>query len=188
MKKLVLALALAAGSAQAAWQLDSAQSSLHFVTVKNDVVAETHRFTQLQGQWADDGQFRVEIPVQSLDTQIPLRNERMLEHLFQAKQYPLIQATGTLPANKVAALKTGDTLNEKVDMALTLLDQTQTVVVDLALVKLADNRVLAYTKAPVLVKATEFKLDGGVAKLQALAKLNRIELVVPVNFSVQFSH
>jgi len=42
MRKFVLALALCASSAHAAWQLDNDQSSLKFVTVKNDVVAETH--------------------------------------------------------------------------------------------------------------------------------------------------
>lgn len=187
MKKLMLALALAAGSVQAAWQLDAQQSSLHFVTVKNDVVAETHSFKQLQGQWADNGQFSVEIPVQGLDTLIPIRNERMLEHLFNAKQFPAIKATGALDTAKITALKTDAVHQEKVELNLTLLDQTQKVTVDLSVVKLADNRVLAYTKTPVLVKATDFKLDGGVKKLQEIAKLNRIELVVPVSFDVQFS-
>lgn len=187
MKKLILALALTTGTAQAAWQLDAQQSSLRFVTVKNDVVAETHSFKQLQGQWADNGQFSVEIAVESLDTLIPIRNERMLEHLFNAKQFPLIKATGQIDVAKVKAMKTGALQNEKVEMSLTLLEQNQKVMVDLNIVKLADNRVLAFTKSPVLVKAADFKLDTGVRKLQEIAKLNRIELVVPVSFDVQFS-
>jgi len=187
MKKFLLALALTAGSAQAAWQLDPAQSSLRFVTVKNDVVAETHSFKQLQGQWADNGQFSVTIPVQSLDTLIPIRNERMLEHLFNAKKFPQISASGMLDASTIGALKTGAVHSEKVELTLTIVDQTQKVTADISVVKLADNRLLAFTKAPVLVKATEFKLDGGVKKLQDIAKLNRIELLVPVSFDVQFS-
>lgn len=186
MKKLLLALALTTGTAQAGWQLDAQQSSLHFVTVKNDVVAETHSFKQLAGQWADNGQFSVEIPVQGLDTLIPIRNERMLEHLFNAKQYPLIKATGTLAPTVVSDLKPGAVLQEKVALNLTLLDQTQPIDVNLTLVKLNDERVLAYTNRPILVKATDFKLDNGVNKLQDIAKLNRIELVVPVSFELQF--
>ncbi len=187
MKKLLLALALTAGSAQAAWQLDAAQSSLRFVTVKNDVVAETHRFNQLQGQWADDGQFNVQIPVKGLDTLIPIRNERMQEHLFQASKFATITASGRLDSAKISALSSGTVATEAVELTLTLLDQTQKINVELSLVKLSDNRVLAYTKAPVLIKATDFKLEAGVKKLQELAKLNRIELVVPVSFDVQFS-
>lgn len=187
MKKILLALALCAGSAHAAWQLDPAQSSLRFVTVKNDLMAETHSFKQLQGQWADNGQFSVTIPVQSLDTMIPIRNERMLEHLFNAKQFPHISASGMLDAAKIAALKPGATHSEKVELTLTLLDQSQKVSAELNIVKLADNRVLAFTTAPVLVKAPDFKLDAGVKKLQDIAKLNRIELVVPVSFDVQFT-
>ena len=187
MKKLLVALALTAGYAQAGWQLDPAQSSLRFVSVKNDVVAETHSFKQLQGQWADDGQFSVQIPVQSLDTMIPIRIERMLEHLFNASKFPQIKATGTLDTGKIGALKIGAIHSEKVELTLTIVDQTQKVTADISVVKLADNRLLAFTKAPVLVKATDFKLDGGVKKLQDIAKLNRIELVVPVSFDVQFS-
>lgn len=187
MKKLVLALALACGSAQAAWQLDTQQSALRFVTVKNDVIAETHSFKQLQGKWADNGQFSVEIPVQSLETLIPIRNERMAEHLFIAQQYPMIKATGLLEHAKISALKTGEVHSQKLDLDVTILQQTKKINVELVIVKLAQNRVLAYTRTPVLVSALDFKLDGGVKKLQELAKLNRIEMIVPVSFDVQFS-
>jgi polyisoprenoid-binding protein YceI len=186
MKKLILAMALSAGAAQAGWQLDPAHSSLNFVSVKNDVVAETHSFKQLQGQWADDGSFSVEIPVQSLDTLIPIRNERMLEHLFKAKDFPLITAKGKIDPTVVKSLKSGAVSQQQVALSLTIAGQTQNVNAAIELVKLADQQVLAYTKAPLLIKAADFKLDSGVKQLQDIAKLNRIELVVPVTFSVQF--
>lgn len=186
MKKLILALALTAGAAHAGWQLDAAHSSLNFVSVKNDVVAETHSFQQLQGQWADDGSFSVEIPAQSLDTLIPIRNERMLEHLFKAKDFPLISAKGKLEPSVVKNLKTGAVSQQQVALSLTIAGQTQSVNTSIELVKLTDQQILAYTKAPVLIKAADFKLDAGVKQLQDIAKLNRIEMVVPVTFSVQF--
>lgn len=182
----LLAALLISFSSSAAWQLDNSQSALRFVTVKNSLVAETHSFKTLSGTWSDDGVVNVSIDVKSLDTLVPIRNERMLEHLFHATKFPTITATTKLDPNTVASLAIGATTHQKVELSLTLLDQTQTVRVDLNLVKLADNKVLAYTQSPVLVNAANFKLDAGVAKLQEIAKLKAIELVVPTTFSVVF--
>lgn len=187
MRKLALAFALIAGSAQANWQLDNQQSSLKFVTVKNDVVAETHSLKKLTGQLNDDGSFTVNVDVASLDTLIPIRNERMLEHLFKAKQFAAITASGKIDAGKLAGLATGASLVETLPLQLTITGITQTVNAAVKIVKLSDKQVLAFTEAPVLVKAADFKLDNGVKTLQDIAKLNRIELVVPVTFQVTFS-
>lgn len=187
MRKLALALALMAGSAHAGWQLNNQQSSLKFVTVKNDVVAETHSLKKLSGQLNDDGSFTVSIDVASLDTLIPIRNERMLEHLFKAKQFAAITASGKVEAGKLASLATGASLLETLPLQLTIAGVTQTVNAAVKIVKLSDKQLLAFTEAPVLVKAADFKLESGVKTLQDLAKLNRIELVVPVTFQVTFS-
>ena len=53
-------------------------------------------------------------------------------------------------------------------------------------IKLADGKIQASTTAPVLVNAASFKLDTGVRKLQDIAKLNDISLMVPVTFNVEF--
>lgn len=187
MRKLALALALMAGSAQATWQLDNQQSSLKFVTVKNDVVAETHSLKQLSGRLNDDGSFTVSIDVASLDTLIPIRNERMLEHLFKAKQFAAITASGKVDAARLTGLPAGASYVETLPLQLTITGITQTVNAAVKVVKLNDKQLLAFTEAPVLVKAADFKLDGGVKALQDIAKLNRIELVVPVTFQVTFA-
>lgn len=182
----LLAALLASFSSYATWQLDNQQSALRFVTVKNSVVAETHSFKTLSGSWSDDGVVNVAVDVKSLDTLVPIRNERMLEHLFQAATFPTITATTTIDPKLVNALAVGAMVHHKADLSLTIAGQTQTVPVDLQLVKIADNKVLAYTQSPVLVNAVNFKLDSGVAKLQELAKLKAIELVVPTTFHVVF--
>lgn len=173
-------------ASHAQWQLDSSQSTLRFATVKNATVAETHSFKTLSGRWTDDGVVSINIDVNSVDTLVPIRNERMLEHLFQVGKFPQITASTTLAPALVANLAVGATSVQKVDLQLTLLDQTQTLPVHLQLVKLADNKVLAYTVSPVLVNAVNFKLDGGVAKLQEIAKLKSIDVIVPTTFSVVF--
>lgn len=187
MRKFALALALCAGSAHATWQLDNSQSSLKFVTVKNDVVAETHSLKQLSGSVAADGRFNIDIAVTSLDTLIPIRNERMLEHLFKASQFGNISAAGQFDSAKLQSLAVGSSLSETVALQLTITGITQTVNAAVKVLKVSDKQLVAYTEAPVLVKASDFKLEGGIKTLQDLAGLKRIEQVVPVTFSVQFT-
>lgn len=187
MRKLALAFALVAGSAQANWQLDNQQSSLKFVSVKNDVVAETHSLKQLSGKLAADGSFSVNIDVAGLDTLIPIRNERMLEHLFKAAQFPVIQASGKVDMAVVNKLSNGASFATALPLQLTITGITQTVTANVKVVKLSEQKLLAFTESPVAVKAADFALEAGVKTLQELAKLNRIEMVVPVTFQVTFT-
>ncbi|PTB84854.1 YceI family protein, partial [Pseudidiomarina aestuarii] len=91
MKKLMVTASLSAllsmGIATAhadTWRINADSSVLNFVSVKNETVAETHRFTDLSGA-VTDGKLEVSIPVASIDTQIPIRNERMLKHIFNSE-------------------------------------------------------------------------------------------------------
>ncbi len=66
MKLAAFVLALSTFSVSAAnWQLDSSQSSLHFISVKNELVAESHQFSQLSGKW-DGENASVSIPVRAV--------------------------------------------------------------------------------------------------------------------------
>ena len=187
MRLVIAALALTtAFASHANWQLDPAQSQLRFVSVKNSVVAEIHKFTQLSGTWADDGKVSVQIPVASLDTLIPIRNERMLEHVFNAKTYPTITVTAMVAPKLVSDLVVGASMQHSTELSLTMLDQTQTLPAQLTLTKLADGKIQAATTAPILINSASFKLDTGVRKLQEIAKLNDISMVVPVTFNVEF--
>ncbi len=187
MRLILGAIALtSAFASQADWTLDPAQSQLRFVSVKNAVVAEVHKFTQLTGNWADDGKVTVNIPVATLDTMIPIRNERMLEHLFKANTFPNISAAAMIAPQLTSDLMVGGSMQYSTDLRLTLLDQTQTLPVQLTLTKLSADKIQASTTAPVLVNSSAFKLDGGVRQLQQIAKLNDISLLVPVTFNVVF--
>ncbi len=188
MRLLLAALALSTTFAsQAAWQLEPAQSQLRFVSVKNGTVAEVHKFSQLSGNWADDGKVLVQIPVTTIDTLIPIRNERMLEHVFNAKNFPTISASAQIEPKLLSDLTVGASMQHQTELSLTLLDKTQSLPVQLTLTKLSNTKIQASTTAPVLVNSAAFQLDAGVRKLQDIAKLNDISLLVPVTFNVEFN-
>ncbi|WP_258240480.1 YceI family protein [Pseudidiomarina homiensis] len=168
------------------WTLDSERSTLHFVSVKNDTIAEIHRFTKLSGEM-NDGELQVTIPVASIDTAIPIRNERMLEHLFNADEYASVTATATIPTEIYDIETATGTLPVVVPMKVFIAGEAVEVDAALQVTKLDADHVVATTSQPVLINASEFKLVAGINKLQEIAGLQAIDHVIPVTFTVQFS-
>ncbi len=185
MKKLALVVAAALSfSAAADWSVNSAQSSLNFVSVKNDVVAETHSFKDLTGSLTEAGDFAVAIPAMSIDTMIPIRNERILEHVLAAKQYATINAKGKVDSKVLAGLKTGDSVVVDQALDLTLLTKTQSLTAKVKVTKVSDSKLVITTVAPIMLDVNKFELNAGVEKLRELAGLKSISPLVPTTFSL----
>lgn len=185
MKKLALIVAAALSfSAAADWSVNSAQSSLNFVSVKNDVVAETHSFKDLTGKLTEAGEFSVAIPALSVDTAIPIRNERILEHVLAAKQYATINAKGKVDSKVLTGLKTGDSVVVDQALDLTLLTKTQSLTAKVKVTKVSDSQLVVTTVAPIMLDVNKFELNSGVEKLRELAGLKAISPMVPTTFSL----
>lgn len=183
----VLSVTLFLSTAHAdTWQLDSDTSVLNFVSVKNNHIDEIHCFTDIQGEWQNN-QVTIEIPVVSIDTQIPIRNERMLEHLFAANDYPIVSATAQLEQALLLDMPVGDTMPLTLDLTVYIAGKSQALTTAIQVTRLGANRFLATTTQPLVVDAKAFGLVGGIDKLRELAGLERIDYSVPVTFSVQFS-
>ena len=71
------------------WELQSKTSQLNFISIKNNSIAEVHDFTTLSGSINKKGEAVLTISLPSVETSIGIRNERMKEHLFESKQYPV---------------------------------------------------------------------------------------------------
>lgn len=185
MKKLALVVAAALSfSAAADWSVNSAQSSLNFVSVKNDVVAETHSFKDLTGSLTEAGDFAVAIPAMSIDTMIPIRNERILEHVLAAKQYATINAKGKVDSKVLAGLKTGESVVVDQALDLTLLTKTQSLTAKVKVTKVSDSQLVVTTVAPIMLDVNKFELNAGIEKLRELAGLKSISPMVPTTFSL----
>lgn len=187
MKVLALSLALCAGVANAAtWQLDNEQSSLHFVSVKNELVAETHAFQALNGSW-DEKSVSVSIPVSSMQTNIPIRNDRIWQYVLQADQFANIQIKAPLTSESIASLTAGNSLVQDLPLTATIAGQSAVVTAKVRITMLNGSTLQAVTEAPLMLDTNQFKLAAGIAKLQELAGLKRIDPMVPVTFNVRFS-
>jgi polyisoprenoid-binding protein YceI len=182
-----LALACVATTARAEWVLDNDTSRLSFVSTKAGSVAEVHRFTSLRGGIDHRGNVAVAIFLQSVDTLIPIRDERMRELLFETATFPAANLTAVIDPAVVAALTPGAVKQLTVNAELRIHGQVVPVVIDLVAANVGGDRLLVTSREPVIVNAAQLGLADGIERLRAVAQLPSISPAVPVTFVLQFS-
>jgi hypothetical protein len=115
---------------------------------------------------------------------IPIRNERILEHVLAAKQYATINAKGKVDSKVLAGLKTGESVVVDQALDLTLLTKTQSLTAKVKVTKVSDSQLVVTTVAPIMLDVNKFELNAGVEKLRELAGLKSISPMVPTTFSL----
>jgi len=179
-------MALASFSAQAAsWALDEGASSVHFVTAKNAVIAETHEFLAVSGA-VDAGEAAVTIALGSVETLIPIRNERMREMLFEVASFPEATLTAPVGQGRLEALAPGESVEQRLSGTLALKGQSIPLELAVRVSRQGTDAVRVESLGPVMVSAEQLGLAPGVEALRAIAGLNSITPMVPVSFSLLF--
>lgn len=174
-----------ANSANAHWSLDNETSVLSFVTVKAEHIAEVHTFDTLSGTIDDSGAVEISIELASVNTLIPIRNERMQAMLFETNMFPTATITGQIDLNAVTAMAAGDSVQQQVEMELSL-HGTSTALSAQLMINRTQDGVVATTLKPVVVTADSVGLVAGVEALREVAGLPSVSRAVPVSFTVVF--
>lgn len=160
------------------WQLLPAQSTLSFVTTKNKVHTEEHSLQFQSGQFIDQA-LELVIDLNSVDTLIPIRDERMRNILFQTEDFPTATVTTMVPPdvahNQPVALP----------FVLDLHGHQKTFEVEV-IVDHIDDQLVVVNYESLLVNAKDFHLDGGVNQLTKIAGLKSINYEVLVDFKLVF--
>jgi polyisoprenoid-binding protein YceI len=183
------ALCLAASSTYAAWHVDSSESTLSFVTAKAGApgvggIEEVQTFKQVGGSVGDDGKLRFNVDLASVETNIPLRNDRLKDLLFKVADYPQAVFTGAVDVHRFDALRVGANADIELTGQLTISGQGKPLSANLRVVKLASNALLVGTRTPIVVNLKDYGLQDGVEALRSLMNLNVLTSSAPVSFSV----
>lgn len=188
LKHLVLVLFLLApcGMAWADWELDNSQSVVNFVSIKNDSVGEMHSFASLLGSIGAAGNVQMTINLDSVETLIAIRNERMRELLFETVKFPSAQLTAKVEPAVLAEAAKGGVVSAELPVTLSLHGKVKTLTVPVVVVGGADGSMRVFTARPVLVNAADFGLENGVTALQQIAGLRSISHAVPVTLQLLF--
>ena len=173
--------------AYSAWKVDTSQSSLTFVSIKNGTIAENHRFKDFSGDINHKGYVNISIDLKSVDTNIAIRDQRMNEYLFETAKFAHANFSVQLNKDDIDAIASGSSKNMSIKGNLDLHGQQQGVLVDVMVMKLSEKNMVVTTLKPVMIKAEDFALVAGVNKLKALANLPSIAYTVPVSFVLTFT-
>ena len=181
----VSGLSIISTAASAQWTLNNEASTLSFVTVKADHVAEVHTFDELSGAIDADGLVSIEIELASVNTLVPIRNERMQSMLFETNLFPRGSIKAQINAEQLANIAVGSSEEMGVDFSLELHEQSQNYNATV-LVSRQQSGLVATTLKPIVVSAESFDLVSGVESLREVAGLPSISRAVPVSFTVVF--
>ena len=168
------------------WVLDNEASHLSFVTVKAGDLAEAHRFRTLAGKVSINGTAEISIDLASVDTLIPIRDERMREHLFQTVRFPQAIVSLKFDPDEVESIAEGASGTVQLVGELAMMSQRVPVRADTLVVRLTPTRVLVVSRTPVVVNAASLSLVGGIEKLRELASLPSISKAVSISFALLF--
>jgi polyisoprenoid-binding protein YceI len=186
MRFTILLLCLVVStSGFADWLLDGSQSRLHFVTTKATHVAEVHRFKQLSGSVSDQGAAEINIDLNSVDTQIEIRDERMKEMLFEVLKYPNASLIAKFDAS-LLSLKAGESKVVPLEGKLTVRGQSVNIVSSATVNRLSDTLIAVSSESPIIVNAKDLDLIAGIEKLREVAGLPSISYSVAVTYDFKF--
>jgi polyisoprenoid-binding protein YceI len=185
----VAALAFTLSSAHAAWRVDNGQSTFDFVTSKAGMsgvgaIQEVQTFKQIGGTVSDDGKLEFSVDLASVETNIPLRNERLKEMLFKVANSPQATFTATVDAHRFQAMRPGALADIDLNGQLTISGQSNALSAHLRVVKLASGALQVSTRAPIVVNLKDYGLQDGVEALRNVMNLNVLASSAPVTFSV----
>ena len=190
IKRYVVSLSVAvlasAAPAWAEWQIAD-NSGIQFVSIKNNAIGEVSHFDMISGTVGDQGAVKVRVALDSVETNIGIRNDRMKKMLFEVGLYPEAVITAQLTPETMAVL--GSSSGAAVPVVLQIDLHGQVVSKDAVLTVSATDAggFSATTAQPILLNAAEFNLEDGVAALQSVAGLNAISRVIPVTVALNFT-
>ena len=188
MRIITITLAAAAffvAPAQAAWNLDGENSSISFVSTKAVNAAEVHKFGEMTGGMDDAGQVSVSINLDSVDTAIELRDERMREMLFETEQYSAASIGAKVDTAAIPA-EAGQSVRMTVEADISLHGIDRIIPIDVIVVRSGDRALVVSSATPVIINASQFRLVEGIQKLTEIAGLPNISTAVPVSFVLTF--
>ncbi|MEM1131821.1 MAG: YceI family protein [Pseudomonadota bacterium] len=168
------------------WTLVPEISQISFVSIKAGNIGEAHSFGTESGAVDGSGKAEISVDLNSVDTAIEIRDERMREILFQADQFPNATITAQVDPQSFQALDIGEQQIESTELSISLHGVEADFDSDLAVTRISENRVLVETAKPLILDAEQFALGDGLKQLRELAGLPSISPAVPVTATLIF--
>ncbi len=117
---------------------------------------------------------------------IPIRNQRMREMLFETVRFPAAELSAKVPGD-LEAMAAGETRQVDLEVTIDVHGASAPYMAKTMVTRLADGSLQVMLAEPIMVKAADFGLDGGIEMLREVAGLKTISTAVPVDATLVFT-
>nr|BFE90795.1 hypothetical protein GCM10020185_13310 [Pseudomonas brassicacearum subsp. brassicacearum] len=107
---------------------------------------------------------RLEVELESINSGIPLRDERMRAELFEIKQFAEATVTAKIDLAPIQDLASGAQLELRLPLTVNLHGKQHEYNVELLATRLDERRFQVVTLEPVVLNAADFDLAPGLEK------------------------
>lgn len=181
----VMGLSLSATGVMAeSWTLNGEMSNVAFGSIKNEYVGEVHRFGAVSGGVDTNGLVALKLDLGSIQTGIDIRDERMIEHVFENAPDATIAAT--IDMTVLEGLDIGEWMETTTTGTLSLLGNDVDLDASFFVIRLGEDQVMVTTDGMIMLATDEAGFDPGIDVLQELAGLDSITRVSPVTLRLVF--
>ncbi|MFI4954952.1 MAG: YceI family protein [Gammaproteobacteria bacterium] len=171
----------------AVWELNTNKSSLNFESTKNTTITEENKFKQFTGTIDDkNATAKFDVSLNSVDTRIPVRDERIRELLFETARYPIASFTTQFDTKYISELSDNKPHTIPVDGTLNLHGVEHKITSQVIAQQLDANTLQIKNAEPIVLNTDDYNLGAGVAALTKIAGLQSIDSSVPVSFTLIF--
>ena len=174
-----------AGDTAAGWTLDAGGSKVAFGSIKKNSLGEVHSFPGLTGTVTPEGKVTVEIDVASIETNIDIRNKRMLRYVLNGAPKAILSAQ--IDMAELTALEVGSTTEMDVTGKLNFNGKDIDIDTTMFVARLGKDKVIVNTDDMIMVSTADLGIDAGIDELMKLAKLPGITRVTPVTLRLVFT-
>ena len=167
------------------WQLNRERSSISYLsskqaTVETPLMFESNLFREFSGT-IDGTQVELVVELDSLDTKVPIRDERVAEHVFLSKQYPQAIVSATVDDIEQLSYE-----SKQISATLTMRGQSRDLQAEVIIERSDPKTLRIQTTTPVLVDANAYGMLDGFATLKQLVGLMQIPTTIPVSLNLVF--
>jgi polyisoprenoid-binding protein YceI len=172
--------------AQAKYTLEGEYSAVHFSSIKKQYIVEPAVFQKVSGSISDSGDVEVSIDLNSIETRIPIRNERINKLFFESVKFP----NATVKAKIDMGMLKGITDFKKMEIPATLnfYGKSKPIKLKALIAKVGKDKFVVTSMSPTIVNAKDFGIpDNNITKLAATVGGFSISSKVGVSFVLSFT-
>ena len=187
---LIFAAGLAAAQSNPfapGWDIDPSGSTIEFGSVKYEdgkKVVETHTFTTFAGTIEENGDVKITVKVDSVNTNNDLRNVRMRFLFFESFKYPDVVVTSKLTPDMSEGLTPGSSKVISLPFDLTVKEVTGRLVAETRITVQDDNRIRVASEKPIIFRVADFGLQENLTKIAETAGGFDIVPMMSLNFEL----